>query len=124
MELVAVLVFYLVEDLFHQIQQAVQVLFRDKKITPVFILDKMHLASPKFLLDLALLFNFAMDASNHFILVLAGLPFLLSRLELNQTQSLAQRLRGALPGGTFKPRGSGRLPGTPLIPGWGYQAFV
>ncbi|WP_338834077.1 IS481 family transposase ISChy6 [Moorella humiferrea] len=79
-------------DLFHQIQQAIQVLFRDKKITPVFILDEMHLASPKFLLDLALLFNFAMDAFNPFILVLAGLPFLLSRLELNQTQSLAQRL--------------------------------
>lgn len=79
-------------DLFHQIQQAVQVLFRDKKITPVFILDEMHLASPKFLLDLALLFNFAMDAFNPFILVLAGLPFLLSRLELNQTQSLAQRM--------------------------------
>jgi general secretion pathway protein A len=58
-----------------QIQQAVQVLFRDKKITPVFILDEMHLASPKFLLDLALLFNFAMDAFNPFILVLAGLLF-------------------------------------------------
>jgi len=79
-------------DLFEQIQQGALKLYQDKRITPVFILDEMHLASPKFMLDLSLLFNFAMDSINPFVLVLSGLPFLINRLLLNQTQSLAQRV--------------------------------
>lgn len=79
-------------DLFEQIQRSVLNLFQEKKITPVFILDEMHLASPKFLLDLSILFNFSMDSLNPFVFVLSGLPFLLNRLGLSQTQSLAQRV--------------------------------
>jgi type II secretory pathway predicted ATPase ExeA len=78
-------------DLFEQIQQGVLKLFQDKRITPVFILDEMHLASPKFLLDLSLLFNFSMDSLNPFVLILAGLLFLMNHLNLNQTQSLAHK---------------------------------
>jgi len=79
-------------DLFEQIQHSVLNLFQERKITPVFILDEMHLASPKFLLDLSLLFNFSMDSLNPFVFVLSGLPFLLNRLGLSQTQSLTQRV--------------------------------
>lgn len=79
-------------DLFEQIQQEVLKLYQDKRITPVFILDEMHLTSPKFLLDLSLLFNFAMDSINPFVLVLSGLPFLINRLLLNQTKVL--KLKG------------------------------
>ena len=79
-------------DLFGQIQKAVGHLYYDKKITPVFITDEMHLARSDFLLDLAMIFNFSMDSKNPFVLVLSGLPFFQSRLRLNQAQPLAQRI--------------------------------
>ena len=79
-------------DLFRQIQRSVEHLFNEKRVTPVFILDEMHLARPDFLLDLAMIFNFSMDSRNPFVLVIAGLPFLTTRLRLNQTQPLAQRV--------------------------------
>lgn len=69
-------------DLFHQIQRAVQVSFKDKKITPVFILDEMQMAKDLFLCDLSILFNFGMDSENPFVLIIAGLPHLFDRLRL------------------------------------------
>ena len=79
-------------ELFQQIQHAVLSFYHDQKITPVFILDEMQLATNKFLNDLSILFNFSMDSENPFILILAGLPYLMDKLSLNQNQSLAQRI--------------------------------
>jgi type II secretory pathway predicted ATPase ExeA len=79
-------------DLFRQIQNGIERLYRERKITPVFILDEMHMAKDAFLQDLAILFNFQMDSTNPFILVLAGLPHLRARLSLNQNRPLAQRI--------------------------------
>lgn len=79
-------------DLFHQIQHAVQRFFRERKITPVFILDEMQMAKDLFLCDLSILFNFGMDSENPFILVLSGLPYLLDRLTLNQNRPLLHRI--------------------------------
>lgn len=79
-------------DLFHQIQDGVLKLHNDQKITPVFILDEMQLAPNKFLNDLGILFNFSMDSQNPFILVLTGLPHFMTKLNLNQNQSLNQRV--------------------------------
>ncbi len=79
-------------DMFRQIQQAVLRLFSDKRITPVFVLDEMHLARGDFLNDLAMIFNFSMDSRNPFALLLAGLPHLTTRLRLNNSQPLAQRV--------------------------------
>lgn len=79
-------------DLFEQIQRRVLSLFKDKKITPVFILDEMHMAPNKMLLDLNLIFNFLMDSINPFILVLSGLPSLKHRLGVAQAQPLNQRI--------------------------------
>lgn len=79
-------------NLFRQIQQAIERLAKDRKITPVFILDEMHLAKDAFLQDIALLFNFQMDSSNPFILILAGLPPLRMRLRLAQNLPLSQRI--------------------------------
>ncbi|MCK8824813.1 ExeA family protein [Fuchsiella alkaliacetigena] len=79
-------------DLFKQIQHAITKLSNDKKITPVFILDEIHLAANKFLNDLGILFNFSMDSENPFVLILAGLPFFMDKLSLNQNQSLNQRV--------------------------------
>lgn len=79
-------------DLFRQIQQGMEQLKQERKVTPVFILDEMHLAKDAFLQDLALLFNFQMDSTNPFILVLSGLPYLKTRLSINHHRPLAQRL--------------------------------
>jgi type II secretory pathway predicted ATPase ExeA len=79
-------------DLFEQLQKRVLSLFKDKRITPVFIMDEMHLANAKMLTDLGLLFNFMMDSLNPFVLVLSGLPSLKQRLDVVQSQPLNQRI--------------------------------
>lgn len=79
-------------DLFEQLQKRVLSLYRDKKITPVFILDEMHLAPAKVLTDLGLMFNFMMDSLNPFVLILCGLPSLMQRLTITQAQPLNQRI--------------------------------
>lgn len=79
-------------DLFRQIQQGIERLYRERKVTPVFILDEIHMAKDVFLMDLSLLFNFAMDSENPFILLLCGLPHLRERLGLNQNRPLVQRI--------------------------------
>lgn len=79
-------------DLFRQIQHGIERMDQERKVTPVFILDEMHMAKDAFLQDLAILFNFQMDSSNPFILVLAGLPHLKTRLNLNHHRPLAQRM--------------------------------
>jgi general secretion pathway protein A len=79
-------------DLFYQIQQGIERLYTERRITPVLILDEMHLAKDAFLQDLAILFNFQMDSTNPFVLILAGLPHLQTRLRLNQHRPLNQRI--------------------------------
>ncbi|WP_142759753.1 ExeA family protein, partial [Staphylococcus aureus] len=79
-------------DLFRQIQQAIERLYHERRITPVFILDEMHLAKDAFLQDIAILFNFEMDSTNPFVLILAGLPHLQGKLRLNQHRPLDQRI--------------------------------
>lgn len=79
-------------DLFRQIQQGIERMSVERKITPVFILDEMHMAKDAFLQDIALLFNFQMDSTNPFILILAGLPHLKTRLALNHNRPLSQRM--------------------------------
>lgn len=79
-------------DLFRQIQQGIERMDQERKVTPVFILDEMHMAKDAFLQDLAILFNFQMDSSNPFILILAGLPHLKTKLNLNHHRPLSQRI--------------------------------
>ncbi|MFC0904286.1 AAA family ATPase [Clostridium sp. MT-14] len=55
-------------DLFAQLQQAILNFYCNQKITPVFILDEMHMVSSHFLNDICLLFNFRMDSQNPFII--------------------------------------------------------
>ncbi|MCD8509749.1 MAG: ATP-binding protein, partial [Bacillus sp. (in: Bacteria)] len=67
-------------DLFRQIQNGIKRMAQERKITPVFILDEMHMAKDAFLQDLAILFNFEMDSTNPYTLILSGLPHLKTRL--------------------------------------------
>jgi general secretion pathway protein A len=79
-------------DLFYQIQQGIERLYHEQRVTSVFILDEMHLAKDAFLQDIAILFNFHMDSTNPFVLILAGLPHLQAKLRLNQHRPLHQRI--------------------------------
>ena len=79
-------------DMFGQIQAAILTLYKNQKITPVIVLDEMHLASNAFLDDISLLFNFHMDSENPYILCLIGLPHFVDRLRLMQFQPLEQRV--------------------------------
>ncbi len=79
-------------DLFAQIQKSVYSLFREKKITPVFVFDEMHLCGNMFLQDLNILFNYNMDSENPFILILCGQPLIEDRFTLSHNQSLSQRV--------------------------------
>ncbi|ABO49077.1 AAA ATPase [Desulforamulus reducens MI-1] len=78
--------------IFRQIQGAINSMYYERRITPVIILDEIHLASNKLLEDLRLIFNFKMDSQNPFILVLAGQPLIRSKLSLNINNPLRQRL--------------------------------
>lgn len=77
---------------FHQIQQAINSMYHERRITPVIVLDEIHLASNKVLEDLRLIFNFKMDSQNPFILILAGQPLIRSKLAMNINNPLRQRL--------------------------------
>lgn len=79
-------------DLFRQVQQGIERMSSERKMTPIFILDEMHMAKDAFLQDIALLFNFQMDSENPFILILSGLPHLKTRLTMNHHRPLSQRI--------------------------------
>ncbi|MDA8211654.1 MAG: AAA family ATPase [Clostridia bacterium] len=78
--------------IFHQIQQAISSMYDERRITPVIVLDEIHLASNKLLEDLRLIFNFRMDSQNPFILILSGQPLIRNKLSLNINNPLRQRL--------------------------------
>lgn len=78
--------------MFHQIQQAISTLYYDQKITPVIMLDEVHLVSNSILEDIRLLFNFKMDSANPYVLVLAGQPLIRNKLGLSVNAPLKQRI--------------------------------
>lgn len=79
-------------SMFHQIQSAISSMYSERRITPVIVLDEIHLASNKLLEDLRLIFNFKMDSHNPFILILAGQPLIRSKLNLTINNPLRQRI--------------------------------
>jgi type II secretory pathway predicted ATPase ExeA len=78
--------------IFHQIQGAINSLYYERHVTPVIVLDEIHLATTKILEELRLLFNFKMDSQNPFILILAGQPLIRNKLALNVNNPLRQRI--------------------------------
>ena len=77
---------------FHQIQQAINSLYYDRRITPVIILDEIHMAKNSVLEEIRMLFNFKMDSQNPFILIMAGQPLIRNKLTLNINNPLKQRI--------------------------------
>ena len=79
-------------QLFNQIQDSIQSLYYEQHITPVIIIDEIHMAPMSILDDLRLLFNFKMDSANPFVLILAGQPQIRNKLALNACYPLRQRI--------------------------------
>jgi len=78
--------------LFSQIQGCIQNLYYEQRITPVIIIDEVHMAPTSVLDDLRLLFNFKVDSVNPFVLILAGQPPIRNKLALNSCYPLRQRI--------------------------------
>ena len=76
----------------NQIQDRIISLHREKRITPIIIVDEAQNLDHKTLRDLCLLMNFDMDSRNFAALLLAGLPELRVMLTLGIHEPLAQRI--------------------------------
>lgn len=79
-------------SIFHQIQRAITELYYERRVTPVIVLDEIHMVNNKILEELRLLFNFKMDSQNPFILILSGQTSIRTKLALNVNNPLRQRL--------------------------------
>ena len=75
-----------------KIQKAISNLYYERRITPVIVLDELHLASTAVLSELRLVFNFNMDSENPFVMILAGQPSLRVLLSYNVHTPLRQRI--------------------------------
>lgn len=78
--------------LFTQIQNAILEMSSGHNITPVIILDEIHMASSSLLDELRIIFNFKMDSNNPYILILSGQPAIKSKLSYNFSAPLRQRI--------------------------------
>ena len=79
-------------DMFRQIQARIVSLDKEKRITPLIVLDECQYLNTAILNDLKIIFNFDMDATNHAVVVLAGLPMLNNILVKQVHESIAQRI--------------------------------
>ena len=79
-------------DLFKDIQERIMVLVKDKKITPVIIVDEAQYLKTDVLNDLKILLNFDMDSKDYAILILSGQPMLNSTLSKQAHDALKQRI--------------------------------
>jgi type II secretory pathway predicted ATPase ExeA len=79
-------------DLFNTIQDRIRSLAKDRRVTPVIILDEGQYLSSKILNDLKILFNFDMDSDNHAVVILAGQAALATTLSMGAHEALAQRI--------------------------------
>lgn len=76
----------------HLIQQAISDYADSKKMTPIIILDEANYLSSSFLNDLKMILNFKMDSYDKFVLLLVGLPVIISTLNNACHEPLRQRI--------------------------------
>jgi len=74
------------------IQERIISLSKDKKITPVIIIDEAQYLKTDILNDLKILFNFEMDSKNYAIFILSGQPVLNDILSKQIHEALKQRI--------------------------------
>ena len=74
------------------IKDAITNMHGERKVTPVIVLDEMHLASSAIFEELRLILNFDMDSHNPYILILVAQPPIRAKLNLNVHLPLRQRI--------------------------------
>lgn len=79
-------------DLFKQIQERIEALHDNQKITPVIVLDEAQYLKVSVLQDITMLLNFEMDSQNKCIVILSGLPNLNITLTRAPLEPLRQRV--------------------------------
>lgn len=79
-------------DNFKLIQDEINRLSLEKKITPVIIIDEANHINSKIMNELKILFNFEMDSRDRAIVLLAGLPPINNILRLAAHEPLRQRI--------------------------------
>lgn len=79
-------------DNFKLIQEGINHLVIDKRITPIIILDEANYMLPSILNDLKIIFNFEMDSRDKAIIILVGLPHLNNTLRQTLHEPLRQRI--------------------------------
>jgi len=79
-------------DMFRQIQERIITLDREKRVTPLIVLDECQYLNTAILNDLKIIFNFDMDSANHAVVILAGLPLINNILVKQVHESIAQRI--------------------------------
>lgn len=77
---------------FRYIQDEINRLVLEKRITPVIIIDEANYISGSILNDLKILFNFEMDSRDRVVVLLVGLPQLNNTLRLGIHEPLRQRI--------------------------------
>ncbi len=83
---------YRKNDLFREIQSAINQLIYEKRITPVFIFDECNYMNNAILNDLKMIFNFDMDSKDHAVVLMVGLPTITRNLKLTAHEPLRQRM--------------------------------
>jgi type II secretory pathway predicted ATPase ExeA len=79
-------------DNFRLIQERIQMMYKDQRITLLLIIDEAQYLHKGILTDLKLLMNFQMDSQNYAILVLCGQPHLNNILSMGIHEALRQRI--------------------------------
>ena len=79
-------------DNFRMIQGAIERYVYEKRMIPIIVLDEANYLKNEMLKDLKILFNFEMDSVNRAMILLVGLPQLISTLSLNVHEPLRQRI--------------------------------
>lgn len=77
---------------FKLIQNAIERCVYEKRMTPIIVMDEANYLKTATLNDLKILFNFEMDSINRAVILLTGLPQLVSTLSLNAHEPLRQRI--------------------------------
>lgn len=79
-------------DMYHQIQERLQTLVKDRRITPIIICDEAQYLKTDILNDLKMLLNFEMDSKDYAVLILVGQPVLNDILSRAVHEALNQRI--------------------------------
>lgn len=79
-------------EMFKNIQEEILRLIKDKKISPILVIDEAQYLKTDIINDLKILMNFEMDSKNYLSIILIGSPVLVNTLNRNIHEAIRQRI--------------------------------